>query len=249
MSSPTAEKISSIRAVRPVIPSVKLREFIRSASKLLTDGDFDFSHTQTEPLVYSADRLELTLFAMRAVASVRVNERLEKVQNYLRSEWHSVPKSVLVRPGVKQQVVQRRRNLLPTTLADIESNYVTDSTQLLFRASGIVDCTKSLAKHPGSELALVIDGGPVADVVSGQSETMWEAAKKPNAYTLLTTRVGRVEPAVQVKTDNPLEIPFAFVPFRGETDRDEYIEQLSAELPVYGLGLGSITHEQKLITP
>jgi hypothetical protein len=111
-----------------------------------------------------------------------------------------------------------------------------------------VDCTKRLSKHPGYELALVVDDGPVASILDGQSDSLWEAAMKTRSAKILTnTNLPGNGPAVERQVDDPKEIPFMRAPFRNAADRDDYIEQLSVELPVYGMGLGSIAYKSDII--
>lgn len=240
MNSPEFDQLSSIRAVRPVIASESLHHFIKSANKLITDGGFEIvDDTDSEVLVFAASSLHSTLYARRAPASPENNERLRKIAKYIESPWHDASKRVRSRPGGPLVYKpSKKENPLSGSLQDVQELYVPGDQQPLFRANKIVDCTIPELGHPGFELALLIEPGPAANVLMAQSGLLNEAASRTNADKLLPQ---------QVHDASPLEIPFMRAPFSTEADRDEYIDALSIELPVYGLGLRAISYKHALV--
>lgn len=240
MSSPEFDQLSSIRAVRPVIASDSLRHFIKSANKLISDGGFELvDDADSEVLIFAASSLHSTLYARRAPATPENNERLRKVARYIESPWHDVSKRVRSRPGGPFVTNRsRKENPLSSGLQAVQEIYVPNGEQPVFRANKIVDCTIEGSGHPGFELALLIESGPAADVLLGQSALLNEAASRTNADKLLPH---------QSHDASPLEIPFMRAPFNTEADRDEYIEALSTELPVHSLGLRAIAYKHALV--
>lgn len=240
MSSPEFDQLSSIRAVRPVIASESLYHFVKSANKLITDGGFELNDdTESEVLIFAASALHSTLYVRRAPATPENNDRLRKVARYIESPWHDVSKRVRSRPGgplVYKPL--KKENPLSGSLQDVQELYVPGDQQPLFRANKIVDCTIEGSGHRGFELALLIESGPAANVLMAQSGLLNEAASRTNADKLLPQ---------QVHEASPLEIPFMRAPFSTEADRDEFIEALSTELPVHGMGLRAIAYKHALI--
>jgi hypothetical protein len=238
MSNPETDQLSSIRAVRPVIASESLRHFIKCANKLVTDGGFEIvDSTDSEILVFAASSLHATLYARRAPATKQNNDRLRKVVNYIESEWHEDTRRVRSWPGGPFKNKPKRKNPLSGALQAQQGVYIPDGEQPVFRADKIVDCTRDDPAR-GFELALLVEPGPVADVLMGQSILLNDAAARTNADKLLPR---------QDHNESPLEIPFMRAPFRSESARDEYIEALSVELPVHSMGLRAISYKHALI--
>lgn len=240
MSSPESDQLSSIRAIRPVIASDSLRHFIRTADKLITDGGFELTDGPgSEVLVFAANGLHSTLYARRAAATRDNNERLRKVAHYIESPWHEAIRRVRSRAaGPLTTTRSRRENPLPDSLQKVQELYVPRGEQPIFRANKIVDCTIDYPIRRGFELALLIEPGPAADVLMAQSSLLNDAAARTNADKLLPR---------QSHDQSPLEIPFMRAPFSSEAVRDEYIEALSTELPVHGLGLKAISYKHELV--
>ncbi|MGH7241768.1 MAG: hypothetical protein ACREGB_05720 [Candidatus Saccharimonadales bacterium] len=240
MSNPESDPVSSIRAVRPVIASKSLREFIRSAEKLFVDEGLDIARQPgIEPLVFAANGLHSTLYARRAPANETNNERLERVENYIRSPWHEYPRNkARWSGGPKELVTERRRNPLLEELERAENMWVPDTQQLFLRASKIVCSTVAEVEGGVTELALRVDDGPVASLLLAQSELIHEAAKRPIAASALP-RANKV--------DNPLELPFMRAVFTDPEVLDEFIESLESELPVFEVGLRPISFRHELV--
>jgi hypothetical protein len=229
-----------MRAVRPIIPSDSLRHFMKCANKLITDGGFEIVESaDSEVLIFAASGLHATLYARRVPATRDNNDRLRKIENYIESEWHDDPRRVRSWPGGPLKTKNhKRRNPLPASLQQVQDFYIPKGEQPVFRANRIVDCTIDDPARRGFELALLIEPGPVADVLLGQSNLLEEAAARKNADKLLPR---------QDHSASPLEIPFMRAPFKSEVDRNEYIDALSTELPVHGLGLKAISYKHELI--
>lgn len=240
MSNPESDQLSSIRAIRPVIASDSLRHFIKAADKLITDGGFELvEERDPEVLIFAANGLHSTLYARRVPATRENNERLRKVANYIESPWHEAIRRVRSRPGGPLVTTRtRRENPLPNSLQTVQRLYVPDGEQPIFRADKIVDCTIDDPIRRGFELALLVGPGPAADVLIAQSSLLNDAAARTNADKLLPR---------QSHDQSPLEIPFMRAPFSSETERDEYIEALSVELPVHSLVLKAISYKHELI--
>ncbi len=240
MSSPESDQMSSIRAIRPIVASDSLRHFIKSADKLITDGGFELADgMDSEVLVFAANGLHSTLYARRVPATRENNDRLRKVAHYVESPWHEAVRRVRSRPGGPPVSTRyRRENPLSASLQELQGIYAPDGEQPLFRTSKIIDCTIEDPALRGFELALLVDPGPIADILMGQSSLLNDAASRTNADKLLPR---------QNYEASPLEIPFMRAPFSSEADRDEYIEALNAELPVHSLGLKAISYRHALV--
>lgn len=240
MTSAESGKLSYIRASREVVPSASLKLLLKSANQLIDDGGFDRLHaSNAEPLVYAANSLRFTLFERRALAGQKVNDLLRKVDNYVQSPYHHSTKRTRNWPkGPLVATTVRRENPLPAGLHAVESLYVPDKEQLFVRAHRIVDCTKDDFRHLGTELALEIDAGSVADMLVAQSSFIRDAAMRTNAAK------GLPRPN---EPDTPALLPFMRVPFGSEADQTEFIEVLGSELPVYDVGLGPVTYSSKMI--
>jgi hypothetical protein len=229
VSSPETGQISSFRAVRRVSPSESLRVFIRSAGRLFAQEKLDEAGSgEVEPLVFSANGLHSTLLVLRAPNNPKNNERLEKVENYIRQPRLPVTRRVRPRPGSALETIRSwKANPLPPALQEAEDLYVPDKDQLYVRASKIVRSVSTGGGRAGTELALLIDKGPVTDVLMAQSDLLHDAATRPNAYSLLPRQT----------KPNPRELPFMRAVFSSEAQIDEFIEALSPDLPVYDIGL------------
>jgi hypothetical protein len=229
VSSPESGQISSFRAIRRAIPSSSLRELIRSAGKLFTEEGLDeVVSSDVEPMVFAANGLHSTLLVIRAPADIKNNKQLEKIETYIRSDWHPSIRSRRAWPGApKSSNIVRRKNPLGPALQAVEDEYVMDKDQLYVRASKIVPSSTADMGHAGRELSLLIDDGPVAHVLNAQSGLLNEAASGTNAASLLPEQA----------KPNPLELPFMRAVFRSEVQLSEFIEALNSELPVYDVGL------------
>ncbi|MBC7581658.1 hypothetical protein H7097_02185 [Aeromicrobium sp.] len=243
MTTPESEEFSSIRAVRPVVPSKSMRTFIRVADQLVAEGDFDFNNGfQIEPLVFAADMLHVTLFKRRVPASAENDERLAKISRYVGDQYHTVSRLTRDRPGVQQRTTTvRRLNPLRRALDDAETMHVPSKEQLLFRAGKIVSNLVDGTRHPGFELSLLIDGGPVADALTFQSDLINDAADRTNAAKVLPSNN-------YDRSIIPIEIPFMRAPFKSEADLDDFIELVSttADLPVFDNGLRGVSYRAEL---
>ncbi|HWT56087.1 MAG TPA: hypothetical protein VN031_03605 [Candidatus Microsaccharimonas sp.] len=240
MTTPESDPVSSIRAVRPVIPSQSLRGFIRSAEKLFVEHELDLSlDPAVEPLVFAANGLHSTLFARRVPANSVNNERLEKVENYIRSPWHySFSSRRRWAGGPLERIQSKRHNPLSQALEDLEELWVPDKRHLFLSASSIVCSATMGIEGAATELSLLIDDGPVADMLLAQSELLHEAAKRPNAASLLPR---------EDKVDNPLELPFMRAAFVDSEAVAEFVDGLKSELPVFEVGLRPISYRHELV--
>jgi hypothetical protein len=72
----------------------------------------------------------------------------------------------------------------------------------------------------------------------GQSTLLNDAAAKTVADDLLPRKDHNT---------NPLQIPFMRAPFSSQAMRDEFIDALSTELPVHGMGLRTIAYKHELV--
>ena len=240
MSSPEAEQLSSIRAIRPVIPSDSLRYFLKSANKLITDGGFELvDKPDSEVLIFAASSLHSTLYVRRAPATIENNDRLRKIVNHIELPHHYEERRVRKWPGGSfTRRRYKRDNPFYGSLQLIQDNYIPEGDQPVFRADKIVDSTTEDPTRRGYELALLVAPGPVAEVLEGQSGALNDEVSKRNANTRL--------PQEDFEAD-PLKISFMRAPFVNAAVRDEYIEALSSELPVHGLGLKAVSYKHDLV--
>jgi hypothetical protein len=240
VSSPETEQISSIRAIRPVIPSDSLRHFLKSAGKLITDGGFELvDRPDAEVLIFAASALHSTLYVRRAPVTRDNNDRLRKIVNHIELPHHYEERRVRKWPGGSSERRRYKRdNPFYGSLQLIQDNYIPEDDQPLFRADKIVDCTTEDPARRGFELALLVTPGPTADVLEGQSGALKDEVSKRNANKLLPSEDHEV---------NPLEIPFMRAPFISGAVRDEYIQALSSELPVHGMGLRAVEYKHGLV--
>jgi hypothetical protein len=239
---PTGEQYSSIRAIRPIVQSGSLRDFLKGAEKLVADWDFDDRKGyEVDPLVFAASNLHITLFKRRALTTARVNDAMRKMEDYLWNEYHQTTRFRQSRAGVRpSRVIEQKENPLPRELQSVEDLYVPDKQQLLLRASSIIVSSADESGHPGSELSLLLSDGPVVDAINAQCGLINEAADRTNASKLL--------PRQPIKV-NPLELPIMRAPFKSEASRGEFIEALSDGLQVYDIGLKSVTPRHELPLP
>jgi hypothetical protein len=239
VSNLETEQFSSIRAIRPVLASESLRHFVRCANKLIQDGGFELvDKPDAEVLVFAASALHSTLYVRRAPATTENNDRLRKIVNYIESPTHAYTKQVLARPGKHVKKIEKKENPLHGFLKEMQMLHVADGDQPLFRSNQIVDSTSPDSAERGYELSLLVEDGPVASLLMGQSTLLNDAAAKTVADDLLPRKDHNT---------NPLQIPFMRAPFSSQAMRDEFIDALSTELPVHGMGLRTIAYKHELV--
>lgn len=230
MTQPESTIYSYSRFLRKVIPSDSLRAFIKNANEQLFDGGLACFEEEPSPLVYAADSLRVTQFERRVRAGSYVAE-LDKMHKYVASSVRVTTKRVRQQYGTFHNKKTSRKNPLWEALKDIEAEHV-DEKGLFVRANSIVDCTREDYAHLGTELALKIEDGEVARMLDAQTELIVGTAMKTNAGQRLP------QPA---EADNPRLIPFMHGRFVSPDAREEFVELLVPELPVYDIGLRHIT--------
>lgn len=240
MATVEQSKLSYIRAFREVEPSDSLKLLLKAATQLVEDGSFDRGEAnRSDPLVYAADSLRFTLFERRVQAGHDVNELLRKVSTYVDAPYHYTQKRTRSRPsGPLVTTHARRRNPLPESLRDVEQLHVPDRRQLVARSSRVVDSTKDDFRHLGTELALMIEPGAVADVLQAQSDLLNDAAMRTNAAKKLPRTSD---------SDNPLRLPFMRASFANSKNLDEFVDILATELPVYDLRITPIVYRSNIV--
>jgi hypothetical protein len=238
VGNPEADPISSIRAVRPVVASDSLRRLIRSAKVLFEEEGLDQVDGGVDPLVFDANGLHSTLYVRRAPATPKNDERLGRIEDYIRSPVHLIPRQTRPRRGAAKETtyVSRKNTLLPA-LKELEDLYVPDKSQLYLRASTLV-CSSMVEVGQGlTEISLLADNGPVVDLLDAQSSIINEAASGLNANKLLPKKD---------RADKPRELPFMRARFTDQNTVDEFMEVLQADLPVVEVGLRNISYRHDL---
>jgi hypothetical protein len=224
-----------------VVASESLIALIEAAKELVADWDFGpVNGYPVEPRVFAANALHITLFKRRALTTPRVNHALGSINRYLCEENHTTTKSRQTRPGVTKRVTISKKNPLPELLRAAEGLWVSDEQPMLFSASRIVPSSADESGHAGSELAILLEDGSATKVPQLQHDLINDAADSRNASKLLPP---------QEVDDNPLEVPILRAPFRGRAEREEFIDALGPNLPVYGIGLEWIEYRDRLPIP
>jgi hypothetical protein len=182
------------------------------------------------PLVYAAESLRITQFERRVKASTYVAE-LSRMHEYVASPVHVTTRRVRQQYGALHNRKTSRKNPLWPALKEIEDKYQIGESGLYVRANDIVDCTKEDYEHLGTELALHIEDGEVAQMLDEQTALIIEAAMRTNAGQ----RLPRPKEA-----DNPRLIPFMHGKFKTPAALEEFKDLLKPELPVYDIGLRHI---------
>lgn len=237
--------VSYIRAFRPVDPSESLMSFLGHAEALLRD-EFEDATLRRRARIFSLDSLRVTLFERRAQllpSGQTDSEALSKLHVVMAQPKITVTERRRTRPGVFETITKREVNPLIGALALAESIYLQDGeedendrTRPLVRASTVIDSTEDVYRQAGTQLALRIDESDVLAALDAQRSIFEDRAKVLNA----NRRLARPE-----QQDGPLAIPFMVAPFDSADQRDEFIDRLASELPVYGSSVGPIQWQLK----
>lgn len=172
-------------------------------------------------------------------AGHEVNELLKKLHYRMESPTIITTDRTRTNYGAIKTTKKHEPNMLHKALSEAESNHLSGEP-LMLRANRIVDSTKDDYRKLGTELALVLDGGPAADVLEEQRENLMSASRGLNFAK-------RLPPSDE--PDPVLHLPFMCAPFAGPAQRDQFIELMSTELPVHGIVLSSIEWTLKTRLP
>lgn len=231
MSSPESEVFSSLRAVRKVVrPSQSLKEFMQAA-RLLSD-EIDPVPGYLDPLVYACEGLRTTIYLRRLKASEISNNLIRKMYTRMESPMVTTTKKVRQPSGAYRRTQKSRPNMLPGALKDVENIYLDDGQPLTVRSNRIVVSSRSDDERIGSEFALVIDAGSGASVLKAQQDVLKDAEGD-----IVT---GRKLRRLSVGHADALEIPFMRAPLMEDSQREDFIQLLSTELPVFNIEIGPI---------
>lgn len=237
MSSPNTERLSSLRAVRKVVaPSPSLRDLLRDARLMAEDigpigGGID-------PLVYAAEGLRVTIFERRIEAGQVANELLRRLHARMESPVLSTPRKIRQPSGKVLTTRKKRPNDLPAALVDVEDLYAAGDGPIVVRSNQIAVSTIAARKRSSVELALIVDEGCGASVLQAQQDVLLDAEARMVAGRKLRALAGG---AIQA-----LEMPFMRLPPMAQSQREDFIDLLSAGLPVHSIEIGPI--EWKLNT-
>ncbi|MDL2341769.1 MAG: hypothetical protein QFB87_01675 [Patescibacteria group bacterium] len=238
MSSPNTERLSGLRAVRKVVtPSPSLRDLLANAKKMAEEIDQP-SH-ELDPLVYAAEGLRVTIFERRIQASAEANDLLRKLHARMESPvLYYTPRKVRQNSGKVQTTSKKRDNPLPAALHEVEDLYAATDGPIVVRANKIVIANKSMDPRIGQELALVVDEGSGASILQAQQDVLLDAEMRMVSGRKLRKLAGT---AIQA-----LEMPFMRLPSMPESESQDIVNLLSADLPVHDIEIGPI--EWKLNT-
>jgi hypothetical protein len=243
MSFLETESFSSLRAIRRIYPSRSLTDFLSSAT-VIAEEEFEAADGFVDPLVYAADSLKVTLFERRLQASEQVNELLNKFYVRLVVEDYVTSKTIKTPTGRKVKEMRKNKNPLPGALRDVENLYYVKDEPMLARANDIDLSVQLYPYNYGTEFALQLDAneGPLADMLLAQEEMLYKEASRTSAGKKLARNYfqpGRV-----------LSVPFAHLPISPD-DRvgcNDFIELLSADLPVHNLAIGPLVWKQEYVS-
>ena len=231
MTQPESTIYSYSRLFRKVIPSDSLKAFIKNAQEQVFDGGAEFFAPDSDPLVYAVDSLRVTQFERRVRAGTYVAE-LGRMHTYVTAPEHVTTRRVKQQYGTFHNKKTSKKNDLWGTLKDVEDKYELGENGLFVRANDIVDSTKTDYEHQGTELALEIEAGEVADMLDEQTALITVAAMR--------TKAGQHLPK-PAEPDNPRLIPFMHGRFVSDEAREKFVGLLRPELPVYDVGLRHIS--------
>ncbi len=237
MGISSGNKLSYVKAVREVLPSVSLREFLATAHGMAED--VEVVPDVLDPLVYAAESLRVTIYERHAKAGRDVNELLRKVYARMESPTLANKRTVQLPYGGTQTTRKKQPNPLHMALNDVESLYRETDGPLLVRTNRIIATTRRDSRL-GTELALLVDDGSVASVLDAQSNVLLDAEAQMIAGRKLRRLAN--EPIA------PLAIPFMRAPLLDDYHRKEFVELLSADLPVHNLEIGRIEWKLNTVT-
>ncbi len=242
MHSADRAPLSSLMAVRKIVtPSKSLKELLKTAASLVEETEP--VQYLLDPLVYAADGLRVTIFERRIKAGIEANDLLRKVQDRLESPTLITARKIRQPSGKSMTTTKKRPNPLPEALREVEALYVPPENGLTVRANRIVACTKP---HLGTEFALVIDDGAGASALEAQHDMLMDAEMR-----MVAGRKLRKLAEDQAQTDvasSALLMPFMRAPLEDDYQRVEFIEMLSADLPVHDIEIGPIVWKRNTIS-
>ncbi len=237
MNSPNIEKLSGLRAVRKVVtPSPSLRELLTNAKRMAEE--IEYPSGELDPLVYAAEGLRVTIFERRIRANDESNDLLRKLHTRMESPVLHTSRRTRQNSGKVQKTSKKRPNPLPAALNEVEDLYAATDGPIVVRANRIIISSKTIDRRIGNELALVIDEGSGASVLQAQQEVLLDAEMRMVAGRKLRKLAGT---AIQA-----LEMPFMRLPAMCESESQDIVNLLSADLPVHDIEIGPI--EWKLNT-
>lgn len=239
MSQPESTKFSYVRGLREVIPSTSLKAFLNMAREFAQDEAFEVGEGMSDLTIYAGNSLRVTMFERRARAGHEANKLLNRLHYRMESPTILTTERVRTNYGAIKSSKKREPNMLHKALREAEFIDLT-AVPLVMRANKIVDSTKDDYRGHGTELALVLDGGPAARVLENQRDHLMSASQGIN----FMKRLPPSDPP-----DPVLHLPFMCAPFAGQLQRDQFIELMSTELPVHEIALGPIEWTLKTRAP
>lgn len=236
MTNPDNGRYSYLRMLREIVPSESLQGFMKAAHEAAFDDGFDGFKSGTKPFIFPAESLRVTLFERRAKAGEYISQLLN-LENYLTRPKLVYTERVHTRPGGPVKPVKKsRNNPLPSAIKELENGHVNNNGVLYVQADQIVSRTLQDYGHHGTQLALRIADSEAANVLDAQSELIADAARRIMAGQALP------KPA---EPDDPRLIPFMWAQFHDNAAREEYLDLLHPELPVYEIGCMAVEADHR----